>query len=363
MAAISLNAVTKDFGAGGPPALSEVDLHIEDGEFIVLVGPSGCGKTTLLRIVAGLETSSSGELSIDNADVSNVPSGARNIAMVFQNYALFPHLTVAENIGFGLKIRGVKKSERKTQVENVASLLGLAPYLDRRPGELSGGQRQRVAMGRAIIRQPACFLMDEPLSNLDAKLRVEMRGEISRMQRRLKVTTIYVTHDQTEAMTMGDRVVVLNQGVVQQIGSPEYLYSNPANVFVAKFIGAPTMNMFAGFFDGEQLAIGSTKIPLLSRYKVTSGDVAAGVRPEHLAMANPGEGHFKGRVVLVEHLGKEVQVHMELNNVGQGDSVELVAIVEPSESPQEGTEAEISISNLDKVHLFAQDSGEALAKA
>ncbi|MCY4257032.1 MAG: sn-glycerol-3-phosphate ABC transporter ATP-binding protein UgpC [bacterium] len=362
MASISLNGITKVFSSDGPPALSEVDLDIADGEFIVLVGPSGCGKTTLLRIVAGLETSSGGELHIDGADVSNVPAGTRNIAMVFQNYALFPHLTVAENIGFGLKIRGVKKAERLAQVENVASLLGLSPYLARRPGELSGGQRQRVAMGRAIIRQPAAFLMDEPLSNLDAKLRVEMRGEISRMQRRLQATTIYVTHDQTEAMTMGDRVVVLNQGVVQQIGSPEHLYSNPANVFVAKFIGAPTMNMLVGSFDGEHLEVGSAKLSLHNRYAPQSGEVQVGVRPEHLSMAAAGEGHFKGKVVLVEHLGKEVQVHMELSEAGQQEASELIAIVDPSEAPQEDTEAEISIDNINKVHLFELDSGNTLTK-
>ena len=359
MASISLHAVTKRFLDDGPAVLSGVDLEIADGEFIVLVGPSGCGKTTLLRIVAGLETATSGELLIGGSDMSHLPAGDRNIAMVFQNYALFPHLTVAENIGFGLKIRGMPKAERRSMVEEVASLLGLAPYLERRPGELSGGQRQRVAMGRAIVRRPAAFLMDEPLSNLDAKLRVEMRAEISRMQRRLNATTIYVTHDQTEAMTMGDRVVVLNRGVVQQIAPPAELYQSPANAFVAQFIGAPTMNMLAGSVSGGRLAVGAADIPLPDRFEACSGPVLVGARPEHIGVADPGEGHFKGRVALVEHLGKEVQVHFEIGPVGDEDSYVLVATLDPGEVPSEGSKASI-VLDVDHIYLFDRDSGARL---
>jgi len=338
MASISLHAVTKRFLDDGPAVLSGVDLEIADGEFIVLVGPSGCGKTTLLRIVAGLETATSGELLIGGSDMSHLPAGDRNIAMVFQNYALFPHLTVAENIGFGLKIRGMPKAERRSMVEEVASLLGLAPYLERRP---------------------AAFLMDEPLSNLDAKLRVEMRAEISRMQRRLNATTIYVTHDQTEAMTMGDRVVVLNRGVVQQIAPPAELYQSPANAFVAQFIGAPTMNMLAGSVSGGRLAVGAADIPLPDRFEACSGPVLVGARPEHIGVADPGEGHFKGRVALVEHLGKEVQVHFEIGPVGDEDSYVLVATLDPGEVPSEGSKASI-VLDVDHMYLFDRDSGARL---
>ena len=367
MASISLSAVTKRFDDVGPPALSEVDLDIEDGEFIVLVGPSGCGKTTLLRIVAGLETATAGELFIGGSDISGVPAGDRNIAMVFQNYALFPHLTVAENIGFGLKIRGMSKAERRTTVEKTASLLGLSPYLERRPGELSGGQRQRVAMGRAIVRQPAAFLMDEPLSNLDAKLRVEMRAEISRMQRRLSATTIYVTHDQTEAMTMGDRVVVLNKGVVQQIASPADLYRHPANAFVAQFIGAPTMNMLVGSITGGRLAVGTAQLEVPERFESAAGPVLVGARPEHVGIVGVGSGHINGHVVLVEHLGKEVQVHLEIGIPldiadARGDAPEaFVATVDPGEAPVEGSDVDLVI-DLDQVHLFDRDSGLALTR-
>ncbi len=362
MASISINAVSKSFADVGPPALSEVDLEIADGEFIVLVGPSGCGKTTLLRIVAGLENASSGELLIGGSNVSNVPAGERNMAMVFQNYALFPHLTVAENIGFGLKIRGMTKAERAEAVERVALLLGLDPYLDRRPGELSGGQRQRVAMGRAIVRQPAAFLMDEPLSNLDAKLRVEMRAEISQMQRRLNATTIYVTHDQTEAMTMGDRVVVLNKGVVQQVAPPSELYMHPANDFVAQFIGAPTMNMFAGSVVGDRLMVGGAEMPLPERFGGCEGAVRVGARPEHVLVSGPGEGYLEGRVTLTENLGKDVQVHFRLNDIdhaGDNSSSAFVATVDPSEAPAEDSAVSISLV-FDKIHLFDRDSGSTL---
>lgn len=375
MASISFHSVTKRFDNSAPPALSEVDFEIDDGEFIVLVGPSGCGKTTLLRIVAGLEVATKGKVVIGGSDISNVSAGDRNMAMVFQNYALFPHLTVAENIGFGLKIRGMNKTQRREKVEEVAASLGLSPYLDRRPGELSGGQRQRVAMGRAIVRQPAAFLMDEPLSNLDAKLRVEMRAEISRMQRRLSATTIYVTHDQVEAMTMGDRVVVLDKGIVQQIASPAELYQHPANSFVARFIGAPTMNTLVANVANSRLAIGHAEVAVPERFGVAEGPVLVGARPEHVHVFESGrgnddaQGHLRGKVVLAEHLGKEVQLHMTVENMNgsppgkESAKVEVsevfVAAVDPSGAPIEGAEVEI-VLNLDQIHMFDLDSGLTL---
>lgn len=377
MASISFQSVTKRFDSSAPAALSEVNFEINDGEFIVLVGPSGCGKTTLLRIVAGLETATNGKVLIDGSNVSNVSAGDRNMAMVFQNYALFPHLTVAENIGFGLKIRGINKTQRRAKVEEVAASLGLSPYLDRRPGELSGGQRQRVAMGRAIVRQPAAFLMDEPLSNLDAKLRVEMRAEISRMQRRLNATTIYVTHDQVEAMTMGDRVVVLDKGIVQQIASPAELYQNPANSFVARFIGAPTMNTLVANVANSRLTIGHAEVDLPERFGVGDGPVLVGARPEHVHVYGAGsesgvaQGHLRGTVVLAEHLGKEVQVHMSVEGMNGSVPDEdkntanvsevFVAAVDPSKAPLEGDDVEI-VLNLDQIHMFDLDSGLTLRK-
>ena len=310
MASVTLEAISKRFDADSPEALSTVSLDIDDGEFIVLVGPSGCGKTTLLRIVAGLESATKGRVLLGGDDISGVRPGDRNIAMVFQNYALFPHLTVAENIGFGLRIRGASKADRRPRVAEAAQLLGLKEYLDRRPGELSGGQRQRVAMGRAIVRNPAVFLMDEPLSNLDAKLRVEMRAEISRLQKALAATTIYVTHDQTEAMTMGDRVVVLDRGVVQQVAAPAELYERPANVFVARFIGAPTMNLLRSTVRGGGLYVGERGMPGCgSIVPSADGDVLLGARPEHVRIVAVGstEALITGEVALVEHLGKEAQ--------------------------------------------------------
>ena len=243
MASIQLDEISKVY-PDGTTAVSKLSLEIGDGEFMVLVGPSGCGKTTALRMIAGLEDITSGVLRIDGREVNRVASKDRDIAMVFQNYALYPHLTVAENMGFSLSIRGVKKRQIRGRVEDAARLLGIEAYLDRKPRQLSGGQRQRVAMGRAIVREPQAFLMDEPLSNLDAKLRVQMRAEVARIQQKLSTTTVYVTHDQTEAMTMGDRVAVLKKGVLQQVDAPENLYAFPVNLFVGGFIGSPAMNLF-----------------------------------------------------------------------------------------------------------------------
>ena len=363
MASVTLEGITKRFDADGPEALSTVDLDIGDGEFVVLVGPSGCGKTTLLRIVAGLESATEGRVLLDGADISGVGPGDRNIAMVFQNYALFPHLTVAENIGFGLRIRGVSKAERHPKVAAAAELLGLGGFLGRRPGELSGGQRQRVAMGRAIVRNPAVFLMDEPLSNLDAKLRVEMRAEISRLQRNLAATTIYVTHDQTEAMTMGDRVVVLDRGVVQQVASPAELYERPVNVFVARFIGAPTMNVLRATARNGVLHVGERQMhdggPAA---RPADGAVLLGARPEHIRIVAAGspEALIDGKVALVEHLGKEAQVHLDVDAaLTADDGSAFVAIVDPNGAPSVGATVGVAFDSA-AVHVFDPESGAAV---
>ena len=325
MAPITLDKVTKVY-PNGFEAVHDLNLDVADGEFMVLVGPSGCGKTTALRMVAGLEDITDGQLSIGGRVVNDVSPKDRDIAMVFQNYALYPHMTVAENIGFALKLRKVSKAEIKKKVNETAELLGLTEWVDRKPGQLSGGQRQRVAMGRAIVREPSVFLMDEPLSNLDAKLRVQMRAEVSRIQRRVGVATLYVTHDQVEAMTMGDRVAVLSGGVLQQCDSPQALYDNPKNLFVAGFMGSPAMNLFEAMIgeSASSVLIGSQQIPLdetvLSAKPALRGyahrSVVVGIRPEDLpiltaeAEAGAAAGaSFEGNVDLVEALGSEQLVH------------------------------------------------------
>ena len=328
MAGVAFDRVSKVY-ADGTTAVNELELEIEDGEFMVLVGPSGCGKTTALRMVAGLEDISSGVLRIGERVVNFVPSRDRDIAMVFQSYALYPHLSVYENIAFGLKVKKVPKDEIDRRVKEAASVLGLEPFLKRKPRALSGGQRQRVAMGRAIVRQPAAFLMDEPLSNLDAKLRVQMRAEIARLQSDLGVTTLYVTHDQVEAMTMGDRVAVMRKGELQQVGSPQELYDTPLNLFVGGFIGSPAMNMlevklvqhdggFAAEGGGQRLALSAETIashPALKDY--VGRDVVLGIRPEDLEDASlapdtPSAQRFKAKVLLTEALGSEVMAHLSI---------------------------------------------------
>ncbi len=309
-------------------AVRDLSLEIRDGEFVVLVGPSGCGKTTALRMVAGLEDITDGRVSIGGRVVNDLSPKERDIAMVFQNYALYPHLSVADNIGFGLRLRRTPKDVVEERVDWAAKLLGLTPYLNRRPKELSGGQRQRVAMGRAIVRQPQVFLMDEPLSNLDAKLRVQMRAEIARIQHDVGVTTIYVTHDQVEAMTMGDRVAVMRKGELQQMADPQKLYDSPKNLFVASFIGSPSMNLFEGTIErsGDELTVkfGDHELPVPSdvaqRRPALSGyagrTLAVGVRPEHLedaAVARNGGVHLRGRVLLTEALGSEILAHVEID--------------------------------------------------
>ena len=292
MASVTFDKATRLYPGSTKPAVDALDLHVADGEFLVLVGPSGCGKSTSLRMLAGLEEVNDGNILIGDRNVTDVPPKDRDIAMVFQNYALYPHMTVAENMGFALKIAGVNKDERATRVLEAAKLLDLEPYLGRKPKALSGGQRQRVAMGRAIVRQPQVFLMDEPLSNLDAKLRVQTRTQIASLQRRLGVTTVYVTHDQTEALTMGDRIAVLKDGVLQQVGTPRDLYANPKNVFVAGFIGSPAMNLFTADLVEGGLKFGTATAALdrATMGKTDNTKVTIGVRPEDVRVSTSGEG-------------------------------------------------------------------------
>ncbi|HEY5266235.1 MAG TPA: sn-glycerol-3-phosphate ABC transporter ATP-binding protein UgpC [Acidimicrobiales bacterium] len=345
MSTVTLDKLGKRY-ANGVDAVRGLDLDVADGEFLVLVGPSGCGKTTALRMVAGLEDITSGELRIGGKLANALPPKERDIAMVFQHYALYPHLTVRDNMGFALRLRKESKASVKKKVEEAAEILGLTDYLDRKPGHLSGGQRQRVAMGRAIVRDPAVFLMDEPLSNLDAKLRVQMRAEVCKLQRRLGVATLYVTHDQTEAMTMGDRVAVLLGGELQQCAPPQELYNRPDNLFVAAFIGSPSMNVFMGALSGDgtkvslgsqQLAVPSsvyTERPALRKY--LGKKVAVGIRPEDLLVGTQGEateGRFIGDVELVESLGSELLVYFRVDV--EEMSVVLPAVDEPAEEKLE----------------------------
>jgi multiple sugar transport system ATP-binding protein len=309
MARVDFEGVTKEF-SDGVRAVDGLDLTVDDGEFMVLVGPSGCGKTTALRMTAGLEVISDGTIAIDARVVNDVPSAKRDIAMVFQNYALYPHMTVFENMAFGLQQRRMPKREVERRVREIARLLELEPYLSRKPRALSGGQRQRVAMGRAIVRKPSVFLMDEPLSNLDAKLRVQMRAEIRTLQRELGVTTIYVTHDQVEAMTMGDRVAVMRKGVLQQVAAPHELYQRPANLFVAGFIGSPAMNLLEASVERATLTVGGVGI---ASWSGSERRLAVGVRPEDVQIA--GMDGLYARVTHVEDLGAEIIAYLESDAV------------------------------------------------
>jgi len=356
MATIAIDNVAKAFG--NVQVLHDIELAIADGEFLVLVGPSGCGKSTLLRIIAGLEHVSGGAIAIDGRDVTDLPAKARDIAMVFQSYALYPHMTVAENMAFSLRVRRADKKLIEERVQAAAKILNLTEYLKRRPAELSGGQRQRVAMGRAIVRDPKVFLFDEPLSNLDAKLRVSMRSEIKALHQRLKTTTIYVTHDQVEAMTMADRIVVLRDGRIEQIGSPLELYDSPANVFVAEFIGSPAMNMLPArlSMDGNRRAAvinGGTKIELPPQLAGADGQaILVGIRPEHLSVSDAANG-LTGKVALVEPTGAQVQI---IADVG-GRSV--TALLNERVLPAVG--ADIALApKLDAIHAFDAASGQRL---
>jgi len=307
---VTLDRVTKVY-AGGVTAVDDVSLEIADGEFMVLVGPSGCGKSTLLRTIAGLEEVSAGRVLIGGRDVTYIPPRERDIAMVFQNYALYPHMTVGENLGFALKLRKVSKQERAERVLQYAQKLGLEELLDRKPAELSGGQRQRVAMGRAMVREPKAFLMDEPLSNLDAKLRVSMRGELARLHERLGVTTIYVTHDQIEAMTLGQRVAVLRDGVLQQVDTPQVLFRRPANLFVAAFIGSPSMNLVEADVSGATVSFPGFDLSLAADATPRDGQVILGIRPTDFsdgATADPALPRMRVRADIVEDLGAEMHV-------------------------------------------------------
>jgi len=385
---IVLRNVSKTYD-NGYAALHNIDLTVGEGEFMVVVGPSGCGKSTLLRMVAGLESITSGELHIGGQVVNDFTPGERDLAMVFQNYALYPHMTVAKNIGYSLKLRKFPKDEIARRVKEAAEILSLTDYLDQRPGRLSGGQRQRVAMGRAIVREPKAFLMDEPLSNLDAKLRVQMRSEILQIQRRVGVATLYVTHDQVEAMTMGDRVAVLRAGVLQQVDTAQVLYDQPANVFVASFVGSPSMNLLYANLDndGATVRIGSQTLSLgasvfASRPGLKAYDgreIIVGIRPEDLTLEGAGET-LTGHVGHIEALGSELIVHfgMDARNYvveDKGGSVEEaeelleattltehvrnVARVAPRSSIQPGDNVPLHV-NIERMHFFDAASGESI---
>jgi multiple sugar transport system ATP-binding protein len=340
VATITLNDIDKIYD-NGFQAVSGLSLEIDDGEFLVLVGPSGCGKSTALRMIAGLESISGGEMRIGERVVNELEPKERDIAMVFQSYALYPHLTVRDNIAFALKLQKMPKDEIERRVADAARTLELTDNLDRRPAQLSGGQRQRVAMGRAIVRQPQAFLMDEPLSNLDAKLRVQMRAEIAKIQHDLNVTTVYVTHDQIEAMTMGDRVAVMSKGSLMQVDSPQILYDRPDNLFVAAFIGSPQMNLLRGRYQagegGGTLRLGSSTItitdPPAALADYNGRDVAVGIRPEHMQEASgPGSNVLTGKVTVREGLGSEVILHLEVD----ADGVDTEAVRDAMEGEKAG---------------------------
>jgi multiple sugar transport system ATP-binding protein len=375
MAAIVLSGVTKAF-PGGAVAVAALDLEVDDGEFLVLVGPSGSGKTTVLRMVGGLEDATAGEIRIGGRDVTGLAPRDRDIAMVFQTYALYPHMTVADNMAFGLKLRKTPKDEIRRRVEETAALLGLSDLLDRKPRALSGGQRQRVAMGRAIVREPAAFLMDEPLSNLDAKLRVQMRAEITRLHQRLGTTTLYVTHDQTEAITMADRVAVMRDGKLQQLDAPSALYDDPVNLFVAGFIGSPAMNIVTATlssadgrvtasFGEHRLAVPESVLerrPGARPVVAAGGEVAIGIRPEDIEDAEfvPATGPdelLDVTVDLAEPLGAETIVHFDAV-----PGVPFTARLSPRTTVRAGRRAKLAV-DVERLHLFDPVSGNSLRGA
>jgi multiple sugar transport system ATP-binding protein len=383
MAAIELERLTKVY-ADGTRAVHELDLQIADGEFVVFVGPSGCGKTSALRMVAGLEDITEGTVRIGDEVVNDLPPKARDMAMIFQNYALYPHMNVYDNMGFGLKMRGIDKAEIRRRVEEAARVLGLSEVLGKRPRHLSGGQRQRVAMGRAIVREPKAFLMDEPLSNLDAKLRVQMRAEIARIQRDLKVTTIYVTHDQSEAMTLGDRVCVMRAGLLQQVDRPQVLYDRPANLFVAGFIGSPAMNLVEAELAEREVRFGPHTLPLPDRPELrgrAGRRVALGIRPEDIRSG--GEGAPLDVVIdIKEDMGAEVFLHFavdaptvksdELREIVGDEALEaaevqthhhgspFIARVERGTQAREGERTTLFV-DTSRLHFFELETGAAIA--
>ena len=361
MATVTFDHVWKKYGE--VVAVNDLNLEIHDGEFMVLVGPSGCGKSTLLRMIAGLEEVTAGEVRLDGRDITDAQPRERDIAMVFQSYALYPHMSVRDNLAFGLKLRKVPKSDIEKRISEAAGILQLEKLLDRKPKELSGGQRQRVALGRAIVREPAVFLMDEPLSNLDAKLRVQTRAEIARLHQRLGTTMVYVTHDQVEAMTMGQRIAVMSDGLLQQVGTPQQLYDHPINRFVAGFIGSPSMNFVeTAVPDGAgEIRTDDLTVPVPAAFKDgmtgMDGKVVVGFRPEHLELGEV-EGpaaHLQGTADVVEYLGNE-----ELLHVNAADQ-DVVAIVNSSHRVRPGDIVELALP-LEKVHVFDSDTGEAIAR-
>ncbi len=379
MPPIRIEGLTKAY-KDGPLAVDHVDLEIRDGEFMVLVGPSGCGKSTLLQMLAGIVEVTDGTVHIGDDDITRLDPRKRDIAMVFQSYALYPHLTVRGNLGFGLKLRKTNKAAIAERVEEVARTLGLDELLERKPGELSGGQRQRVAMGRAIVREPKAFLMDEPLSNLDAKLRVSMRAQLGRLHERLGITTVYVTHDQVEAMTLGDRVAVLRKGVLQQCDTPQALFAHPANLFVAAFIGSPAMNLVEAQVRDGEARFGACR---LATGPGVGGDVIMGLRPHDLSLTGePSWPRLQGRVELVEELGTETQLVVAIDaprlrmeavrdalDAAPGDDVlladddraMLTAVVEPRNRPQTGETVELAVDPA-RLHFFDPATGSAIER-
>jgi multiple sugar transport system ATP-binding protein len=382
MGEIGLERLTKEFD-GGVVAVDAVDLTIDDGEFMVLVGPSGCGKTTLLRMVAGLEEATDGTITIGGRDVTSLSPRDRDIAMVFQNYALYPHMSVRQNLGYSLKVRRTSKEETRRRVEEVARLVGLEDLLDRRPSALSGGQRQRVAMGRAIVRQPTAFLMDEPLSNLDAKLRIGMRAELARLHERLGTTTVYVTHDQTEAMTLGQRVAVMRDGCIQQVDEPQVLYRRPANLFVAAFIGSPSMNLVEATIDTDSVSFAGFRLPLDRERRpapVSNGRVILGIRPEgfeDVTFAEPGLPQIEVAVTVLEEVGSDAHVIFPVDapkvdvadlRAARDDEDETLladsgalfnARVDPRTAARRGAQLELAVDPA-QLYFFDPETGENL---
>jgi len=387
MAAVTLSEITKVY-PNGVKAVTDLNLEVSDGEFLVLVGPSGCGKSTALRLIAGLEDITAGELRIGDRLVNDLGPKDRDIAMVFQNYALYPHMSVYNNISFALKLAKTPKDEIDRRVREASAILELDDQLTRKPGQLSGGQRQRVAMGRAIVRQPSVFLMDEPLSNLDAKLRVQMRAEIAKLQRDLNATTIYVTHDQVEAMTMGDRVAVIKDGILQQVDTPQDLYDNPDNVFVAAFIGSPSMNLYTGTLETDSVMLGtsrlaitpalSTRLPHLQRY--VGSELIIGIRPEDLhdpviSPEHPADRRLTSTIQLVESLGSEIMVHFSIDaprvHTGDPDVTEqsvhteshettnAIARFSPRSQVRAGSPTQIAV-DTDRIHYFDPETHLAI---
>ncbi len=362
MASITYDHATLVYPGAERPSVDGLDLEIADGEFLVLVGPSGCGKSTSLRMLAGLEDVTEGSIRIGDRDVTHVPPKNRDIAMVFQNYALYPHMTVADNMGFALKIAGMGKTDIRARVEEAAKVLDLTDYLDRKPKALSGGQRQRVAMGRAIVRNPQAFLMDEPLSNLDAKLRVQTRTEIAALQRRLGTTTVYVTHDQVEAMTMGDRVAVLKDGLLQQVDTPRNLYDRPDNLFVAGFIGSPAMNLVEATVSGGQATVGGKTIPLprAAASAAQGAGVTVGFRPEATTLTSAEDG-IPFEVTVVEELGSDAFAYGTLTGAQAEGRDKLVTVRVPARQvPMKGETVHLRI-DPEELHVFDTATGQRLS--